>query len=427
MVLRSCLIEITIKHALLIIQSRYARRLFAFILIILPTTLIYAEQDHRAWQHGIELLSLKGRNLLIWSSWGNPPVINPGKDWQHDIYYSWMDSCANITTPALLIGGHEAQEPPSVAVNNTGKILLTWEDGSNGINQYAALLDENIQNTKNTFLIRAGGHSGHVAASKNTFLVAYSEDWIDADDGFLGRGTGKNLFARIVDDNGHAGPEIRVSPGTQQQREDWPLVAGAENGWLIVWQRYPERTLHAVVISHAGAILRQTLVAKDLRVGYHYDVQYIPALKSYFVLATTTTGGVAVLMNVDGKIIARNEKLPPLVSESRFVWTKGTAGIIGAYPVMPSGVAVIHISAERIALQKIHSPVYQWDYIGTTGTFVSPSDILFATLSTEGLKTFTVDTLAQPHVPRATLCTTAGSEEVSETRPHILQGKIQSQ
>ena len=203
------------------------RHLFSFIVFFLITVPVYAEEDHRAWQHGIELLSLNGKSLLIWSSWGNPPASNPGKDWEHDIYYSWIDSCANMAAPSILIAGHEAQEPPSVAVNNRGKILLTWEDGSDGINQYAALLDENIQGARNTFLIRTGGHSGHVAASKNKFLVTYSEDWINDDDGFLGRGTGKNLFARIVDDDGHAGPEIRVSPGTQQKREDWPLVAGS--------------------------------------------------------------------------------------------------------------------------------------------------------------------------------------------------------
>ncbi len=392
------------------------RHLFSFIVFFLITVPVYAEEDHRAWQHGIELLSLNGKSLLIWSSWGNPPASNPGKDWEHDIYYSWIDSCANMAAPSILIAGHEAQEPPSVAVNNRGKILLTWEDGSDGINQYAALLDENIQGARNTFLIRTGGHSGHVAASKNKFLVTYSEDWINDDDGFLGRGTGKNLFARIVDDDGHAGPEIRVSPGTQQKREDWPLVAGSESGWLIVWQRYPERTLHTVVISHSGTILRQTLVVKDLRVGYHYDVQYIPALNSYLVLATTTTGGVAILMSVHGKIIVRNDNLPPLVNESRFVWTNGSAGVIGAYPIVPSGLAVIHVSAEKITLQKILPAEYQWDYTGTTGTFISPSTILFATLSTKGLKIFTFDILERPHVPHSKLCTTAGSEKASETR-----------
>ena len=366
--------------------------------------------DHRAWQHGMELLKLNGKNLLIWSSWGNPPTANPKQDWEHDIYYSWVDSCANnIGLPALLVGGHEAQEPPSAAVNNRGKVLLTWEDGTHGINQYAAFWDGSAPQANKKFLIATGGHSGHVAASRDRFLVTYSEDWVDAQDGFMELGTGKHLRARIVEDDGRAGPEIRISSGTPQKREDWPVVAGSDKGWMIAWQRYPQRTLHTVVIDHAGAILQRTLIAKDLRVGYHYDVQYLPALKAYLVLATTTTGGVAVLMDVHGQIIARNDDLPPLVSESRLVWTTGPAGIIGVYPTMPSGIAVIQVSTEKITLQKTLASDFQWSYIGTAGTFVSDSKVLFATLSTEGLKMFTFN-LAEPTFvvhSNAQRCTTA--------------------
>ena len=377
-------------------------KLFVFLWLLLPA-LHAAEKetaaDHRAWQHGMELLKLNGKNLLIWSSWGNPPTAKPGQDWEHDIYYSWVDSCANnIGLPAVLVGGHEAQEPPSAAVNNRGKVLLTWEDGTHGINQYAAFWDGNSPKTNKKFLIRAGGHSGHVAASRDRFLVTYSEDWVDAQDGFLELGTGKHLLARIVEDDGRAGPEIRISAGTPEKREDWPVVAGADSGWMIAWQRYPQRTLHTVIIDHAGAIRQQTLIAKDLRVGYHYDVQYLSALNAYLVLATTATGGVAVLMNEQGQIIARNDDLPPLVSESRFVWTAEASGIIGAYPTMPSGIAVIQVSTEKITLQKTLASDFQWDYIGTAGTFTSPSNVLFATLSTEGLKMFTFNLAEQSFV-----------------------------
>ncbi len=402
--------QILITTGLTGMKLLYTSRLFAFMLLFLASMQVSAEEeDHRAWQHGIELLRLNGKNLLLWSSWGNPPAANPGADWEHDIYYSWIDSCANSAKPSLLMGGPEAQEPPSAAVNNRGKVLLTWEDGSDGINQYAAFWDASTHKTGNRFLIRSGGHSGHVAASRDRFLVAYSEDWVDADDGFLKRGTGKNLFARIVKHDGHAGPELRISPGQPEKREDWPLVAGSESGWMIVWQRYPERTLHAAVIDRSGAILRKTLIAKDLRVGYHYDVQYLPALNSYFVLATTVAGGTAVLLNVQGQIIARHDSLPPLVSESRFIWTHESSGVIGVYPVMPSGVAVIHVSAEKITLQKIIASDFQWDYIGTTGTFVSPSRVLFATLSTKGLKVFTFKLSEPSFMPGSKLCATAGN------------------
>lgn len=390
-------------------------KLVALLWLLLPV-LHAAENeeatDHRAWQHGMELLKLDGKNLLIWSSWGNPPIANPEPDWEHDIYYTWVDSCANhISSPTLLVGGYEAQEPPSAAVNNRGKILLTWEDGTQGINQYAAFWDGSAAQVNKQFLIATGGHSGHVAASRDRFLVTYSEGWMEAEDSFRGLGTGKHLRARIIEDDGRTGPEIRISSGTPERREDWPVVAGSDKGWMITWQRYPQRTLHTVVIDHAGAILQRTLIVEDLRVGYHYDVQYLPALKAYLVLATTTTGGVAVLMDVHGQIIARNDDLPPLASESRFVWSANPAGVVGVYPAMPSGIAVIQVSTEKIALQKTLASDFQWDYIGTAGTFVSDSKVLFATLSTEGLKMFTFN-LTEPtfvvHL-NAQRCTTADS------------------
>ena len=386
-------------------------RFLVFLTFLLSAGLTHAQEDHRAWQHGIELINVGGKNLLIWGSWGNPPVASPGQDWEHDIYYASIDSCASIAPPSLLIGGHEAQEPPSAAVNSRGNVLLTWEDGSDGINQYAAFWDTSTRKPKQKFVIRSGGHSGHVAASRDRFLVAYSEDWVDADDGFLQRGTGKNLLARIVENDGATGPEIQLSSGNPQKREDWPLVAGSENGWMIVWQRYPERSLHALVIDHSGSILRTTRVASNLRVGYHYDVQYIAALNSYFVLATNATGGVAVLMDMRGKIIVRNDNLPPLVSESRFVWTNGPSGIIGVYPVLPSGIAVVQVSAEKITLQKNLASDYQWDYIGTAGTFVSASEVVFFTLSKNGLKPIAFNISEPSFVPRTKQCAAASSNQ----------------
>lgn len=388
-----------------------SRTLYFFIfplILLLPVFVANAEKDHRAWQHGIEWIKHDERNFIIWSSWGNPPTTNPGKDWQHDIYQSWIEPCDPVSRPSLLVEGPEAQEPPSASLNNRGKVLLTWEDGRDGINQYAAFLDTDSQQVSKPFLIRSGGHSGHVAASRDKFLIAYSEDWIDADDGFLQRGTGKNLFARIIEGNGHMHAEIPISRGNIEKREDWPLVAGSERGWIIVWQRYPERTLHAATVDRSGVVGRHRRIAQGLRVGYHYDVQYLPALKIYFVLTSDDTGGAVVLLDMDGNIIRRHTGLPPFVSESRFVWTNAASGVIGVYPTIPSGIAVIHVSAEKIFLQKMLSSSHQWDYIGTTGSFVSDSRVLFATLSRTGLKFLSFDLEAPPVSPSNTCASISG-------------------
>src|SRR3954471_23829781 len=77
-------------------------------------------EDHRAWQHGIDLLRVGPRLLLVWGSPGNPPVPNIGGDWQHDVYYAWLpETTAQFATaplaiePQILVARPEAQEPPS--------------------------------------------------------------------------------------------------------------------------------------------------------------------------------------------------------------------------------------------------------------------------------------------------------------------------
>ena len=54
------------------------------------------DEDHRAWQHGIDLLRVDGKLLLIWGSAGNPPRPKLGGDWPHDIY----NACLLYTSPS---------------------------------------------------------------------------------------------------------------------------------------------------------------------------------------------------------------------------------------------------------------------------------------------------------------------------------------
>src|SRR5476651_580190 len=127
------------------------------------------EEDHRAWQHGVDLLRVGDKLLVVWGSPGNPPRSNLGGDWQHDVYYAWLNTSAAQTAatiePRVLVSQPEAQEPPSVAINTRGTILMTSEDGNGGINQHAGLWDSALQVLHEyPFTIRRGGHSGHVAA-----------------------------------------------------------------------------------------------------------------------------------------------------------------------------------------------------------------------------------------------------------------------
>ncbi len=344
------------------------------------------EEDHRAWQHGVNLLQVGEKLLLVWGSAGNPPRPNLGGDWPHDVYYAWVDG--GKFEPQALVSQPEAQEPPSAALNSRGTLLVTSEDGNGGINQHAGMWDSALRVLqKYPFTIRRGGHSGHAAAMGERFLVAYSEGWVDGG-GWLNLGTGNGVYARIVENDGTRLPEIKIATG---RRDGWPLVAGSDRNWLVVWQRYPELTLHAALVNAAGKVEVQRQISGGMPLRYAYDVEYSPQLASYVVAGTSSDGGFISPVNLAGEIVATARGLPPMVSESRIVLGWDGAQLTGAYPVKPRGVAVVRLTANSIELVKTVDHPYAWDYPGTTGIFIAPARVLFATLSTAGLQLIPVD------------------------------------
>lgn len=364
-----------------------------------------AGQDHRAWQHGVNLTRVGERLLLVWASAGNPPRPTLGGDWPHDIYYAWLDvrrlQGAIATTgnrelaapvPRVLVALPEAQEPPSVAINSRGTLLLTSEDGHGGINQHAGLWDRDLRVLrKYPFTIRRGGHSGHAAAMGERFLVAYAEGWVQGG-GWRGLGTGESVYARSVGADGSLGREVKLTPeGIDTPRDGWPLVAGSARNWLVVWQRYPELTLQGALVDAAGVVQRRIRIMDGLPLRYAYDVQYSSHLGAYVVAGASGEGGFVSLIGLDGEILNTRRGLPPMVSESRIVLGRRGDEVIGVYPVSPSGVAVVRLATGAIELQTTLRHPYRWDYPGTAGAFVAPGRVLFATLSTTGLRLIPVD------------------------------------
>lgn len=345
------------------------------------------EDDHRAWQHGVDLLRVDGKLLVVWGSAGNPPRPNLGGDWQHDVYYAWVNDTGARLEPRTLVSRPEAQEPPSVAINAKGVILMTAEDGNGGINQNAGLWDSELRVLrKYPFLVRRGGHSGHVAAMGERFLVTYGEGWVKGG-GWNGLGTGENVFARIVEGNGRLGREVKLTHArVSAPRDGWPLVAGSDRNWLVVWQRYPGMTLQSALIDGTGKVARRARIAEGLPLRYSYGVEYAPALSAYVVAGTSAGQGFVTLVGLDGEILRTQTGLPPMASESRIVLGKDGAQPIAVYPVSPRGMAVVSLSANAIVLQKLVDHPHLWDYTGTAGAFSSPDHVLFATLTKAGMK-----------------------------------------
>jgi hypothetical protein len=353
-----------------------------------------ANEDHRAWQHGVDLLRVGGKLLAIWGSAGNPPRPNLGGDWPHDIYSAWIEPGSGYLAinPQVLVARPEAQEPPSAAINSGGVILITAEDGEDGINQRAGLWDAALRPLRPyPYTIRKGGHSGHAAALGERFLIVYGEGWQDGG-GFMDRGTGRDIHARIVAGDGKPGAEIHLANG---HRDGWPQVAAGEKNWLAVWQRYDGLALYAATISPTGQAGAARRVAQGLPQRYAYDVAWAAALQRYVVAGNSAGAGFVALLDSDGQVHHLQGGLPPLVSEARILIGGSAAGpgtaVTAVYPVSPRGVAVLRLEVGAAQLVRVVDYPHQWDYMGSTGLFIEPARVLFVTLSLEGTRAFCVD------------------------------------
>jgi hypothetical protein len=350
--------------------------------------------DHRAWQHGINLLKVGDRHLLVWSSWGETPkpIPNPEGNWAHDVYYSWIDPNNPVIQPNTLVTGPEAQEPASAAVDTNGHILMSCEDGNPDINQRYGLWTTDLKPMQEYgTMIRQGGHSGHVAAMGDRFVAAYSEEWIDGG-GVDNLGTGDDVWARIVNDDGSLSPEIPVSVSKDPNRRDWwPEIASSGTDALEVWQRYPSDTLWGSFV-HADATCSPEFQITDNIKYYVYNVSWIPTLKLYAVFGTRSDGGFVSLIDRNGKVVQTRTGLPETVRESRLLARRdGRNSVTAVYPAMPSGMAVLHITPDRVDLRKTVDDDYEWDYTGTDGMFLNRNRALFATLSKTGVRMIDID------------------------------------
>lgn len=344
--------------------------------------------DHRAWQHGINIVRVGGKEMIVWSSWGNPPAPqpNPEGNWEHDVYYSWLDPKHPSLDPHTLVTAPEAQEPASCAVNSEGRLLMSCEDGNPDINQHAGLWDSDLNVIQSyPMLVHDGGHSGHVAALGDKFLVVFSDGWVDGG-GVDNLGTGDDVYARIIDNDGNMEEEIPTSVDPAPDKRDWwPVVAASDRNWLEVWQRYPSGTLHGALIGPDGKIQSRVQITDDIDF-YHYNITYLPKLKLYAVIGSRHDGGFVSLIDPDGNVVLTRTGLPHFVRESRLIAHDSGRSEIGVYPVESGGVAVVRITPKSVDLVKTISDPYPWDYMGTDGLFVDKHQVLFATLSKAGLQ-----------------------------------------
>jgi len=380
-------------------QSLSWLRTGALLAVLAAASTASAQEDHRAWQHGISFLKLPGGAYeVIWSSAGNPP-IEPDGNWTHDVYHARVDPSNPSLDPSsapAIISESEAQEPASAAISQDGRIMITMEDGWNTANEVCqrfGVYDANLEPVlAYPQMASDGGHSGHVAAVGNRFVVHYSDGWVDGG-GVDDLGTGDDVLAAIYGSSGEHQATVNVAVG-DATRDWWPIVAGAASRACLVWQRYVEGELYsdlmvAVLDPGAGALVVSPKKLETNVEYYHYSVKYITAIDRFLIRGTFRTGGggFGYLVAPDGAVTATNTTLESIVRESESIVRDDNDSAAVAQPMLPTGLSLLRVTPTSIEAKASIADGYPWDYIGTDGAFVDTNRVFVASLATSGMVT----------------------------------------
>lgn len=348
------------------------------------------QTDLRSYMHGIEAIQrAEGRYLVFFSSSSIPPT-GPDQqlNWTHDVYVSdWTKSDAHISLPRIFIQRPEAQEPVSVAQTTNGHIMITFEDGwntPNGVNQRYGVYTPTLQPIAPYPLdVASGGHSGHVAAVGNYFVVFYSEGWTQGG-GVDNLGTGNGVYAKVYDSAGRAQREIDVASNL---REWWPMIAGSPTRALLVWQQFVSGEIYANLIialldPKSGTVTGQHVLQSNLQY-YTYKAEYVPAIDRFIVTGTTNAGkGFAYLINKTGQITAKLQCMPATVREAGIA-VNGT----NVYtPSQDNRLLHLALTPSSISLVGVQKSPIQWSFLGSVGLMRNSAEIHWVSLSEKGIQ-----------------------------------------
>ncbi|MDH6147298.1 MULTISPECIES: hypothetical protein [Paraburkholderia] len=366
--------------------------------------------DLRAYMHGISVTTdARGVSTVFFSSSGLPPR-GAGRDrnWTHDVYIArWTPQQAKLGKPHVFISRPEAQEPVSVAQNDGGRVMVTFEDGwntPNEVSQRYGVYTSNLHDVRPYPVdVLSGGHSGHVAAVGSRFVVFYSNDWIDGG-GVDNLGTGNGVYAKIYDRNGALMQAVDVA---RRVREWWPMIAGSPTRALLVWQQYvPGETfarLKAATLDPASGALGESRVIAPCLQYYTYAAAYVPSVDRFLVVATGVDGkGFAQLIDQNGETTATLACMPASVREA------GIA-VIGDRAFTPSQdgrLLHLRVTASSIELEGTQRSPIRWTYTGSVGLVRSQTQLHWVATSPKGLQEAEFDLNAVKPATAADRCET---------------------
>lgn len=397
-----------------------------------------AAVDLRGYQHGVDFVPWGENYRLFWSSApGDPPIGEqhvPLKQgikcdyFVHDIYTSEITFPDPKINSETVIALPEAQEPVSAVRNLEGITLLTFEDGSESdisdwcdgrVEQRYQLFDAQMQPlTEINTVSVAGGHSGHAAVSGNNFAIAYSEGWIDGG-GVDDAGTGDDIHLDIVDSHGVLRQHRDIAVDHGVVRDGWPLIAGAPESVIVVWQRNGGESSYANLLYSVYLTSQDVFSVDAVQIQadvdyYGFDVQYIPGVQRFLVvgnyladaripfaeheIAVRSPKLFAVLLNLQGEIVARLSNdatcsqcdaylFYVIVPESQPAININSEQTEVIYPVKPRGWISLFIAADQVRLGSFVKNSHFWFPLGTDGVFTDKHGLFFVNLTPRGVKT----------------------------------------
>ncbi|HKU00690.1 MAG TPA: hypothetical protein VJS30_29780 [Paraburkholderia sp.] len=348
--------------------------------------------DERRFVHGIGWASAgSDKSWVFFSSSGLPPRgANRDGSWPHDVYVgAWSPAQKHLSNVHIFVSRPEAQEPVSIAQNTQGNIFVTFEDGwntPNDVSQRYGVYRSNLSPIKpypNDVL--SGGHSGHVAAVGDRFVVFYSEGWVDGG-GVDNLGTGKGVYVKVY--NG-AGKLLRHENVAAHVREWWPMIAGSSTKALLVWQKYIPGKLvaqleFAVYDPESGKLVRPKDGVDVARVQYYtYAAAWVPAVNRFVIEATLENERTSILeIDEAGHITAKLECLPASVRESSIA----VNGNVAYVPTRDGRLMALALTGNSIDLHGLMRAPFAWGNTGAIGIPYGPGAVHFVSLSPVGLR-----------------------------------------
>lgn len=411
--------------------------LFSLLVLVVVQSWPLEANDRRAYQHGVSLI--KDQKNRVWAIWSSSPGEPPQGEtkirlpdgtkcahFTHDIFYTQLHPENPVPDPQLLVQMPEAQEPVNVAINANDVVAITFEDGSESdVNNCDGIISQRYQMFQHfpeqaselkTVQV-SGGHSGHIAAVGDDFVIAYSEGWIEGG-GFDNAGTANDIYVETVSESGESRWHIAVSKDDGWPRDWWPVVATSSQHALLLWQRmvkdndYAQLMLAMYDPANNTLIKPATLLKKNLQY-YHYNVTYLPSIKRYLIagnyLGVTTDSRsrtnlspklFVMLLDSSGELVYSWEYDKEcrecgsylnfnLVRESNPAVLVFADELVVQYPVKPNGIVSLKVTGQQIEFKEHIKLNSLWFPLGADGIFVDNKS-MFVNLTPQGMRVITV-------------------------------------